>query len=77
MTLVYFEGGYQDTDIYLMEKLSPHHSIVGPAIIMDQLSTILIEPNCTATVTARGDLKIVIGSGDTKQVGLELDSIQL
>ena len=30
-----------------------------------------------ATSTARGDLKIVIGSGDTKQVGLELDSIQL
>eukprot|EP00090_Calanus_glacialis_P029316 TRINITY_DN4705_c0_g1_i1.p1 TRINITY_DN4705_c0_g1~~TRINITY_DN4705_c0_g1_i1.p1 ORF type:complete len:1288 (+),score=342.01 TRINITY_DN4705_c0_g1_i1:47-3910(+) len=74
---VYFEGGYQQTKIILMEKLSPGHVIAGPAIIMDQLSTILVEPNCTASVTARGDLKILIGSGGVKKVGKELDTIQL
>ena len=46
-----------------MEKLSPHHSIVGPAIIMDQLSTILIEPNCNATLTAREDLNPISTGG--------------
>ncbi|VVC94665.1 unnamed protein product [Leptidea sinapis] len=41
---VYFEGGYQDTSIYLLDKLLPGQEIVGPAIIMDSLSTILVEP---------------------------------
>lgn len=76
-TKVYFEGGFMSTKIYLMEKLSPGHQIDGPAIVMDQLSTILVEPNCTATITPRGDIKIVIGSGFVKTVGKELDTIQL
>ena len=76
-TRVYFEGGYQDTKIFLMEKLAPGHVIPGPAIIMDQLSTILVEPQCTARVTARGDIKIDVAGGDTRVVGTDLDTIQL
>ena len=74
---VYFEGGYQDTKIYLMENLSPGHSIPGPAIIMDQLSTILVEPGCKATITSRGDIRILVGGEGAKKVGPELDTIQL
>lgn len=74
---VYFEGGYSNTDVYLLAKVSPGHVLNGPAIIMDQLSTILIEPDCTATITCRGDVKITIGSGHIKEIGPELDSIQL
>lgn len=44
VTKVYFEEGYQDTNVYLLECLAPGHVIPGPAIIMDKLSTILIEP---------------------------------
>lgn len=44
---------------------------------MDQLSTILVEPGCTALVTKCGDIKITIGSGEVKKIGPELDSIQL
>lgn len=44
VTKVYFEDGYQDTNVYLLESLAPGHVIPGPAIIMDKLSTILIEP---------------------------------
>ena len=76
-TQVYFEGGYQTTKIFLMEKLRPGHRLTGPAIIMDQLSTILVEPHCVATVTARGDLTINVTGGDMKRVGAELDTIQL
>ncbi|KAH9633167.1 hypothetical protein HF086_013790 [Spodoptera exigua] len=36
-TKVYFEGGYQDTLIYLLEKLKPEQVVPGPAIIMDGL----------------------------------------
>lgn len=74
---VYFDGGYQDTNVYMLEKLSFGHVIKGPAIIMDKLSTILVEPNCTANITKYGDVKITIGNGKLKEIGPELDSIQL
>lgn len=76
-TKVYFESGYLDTNVFLLSKLSAGHIINGPAIIMDDLSTILVEPNCTAQITNYGDIKITIGSGELKKIGPELDSIQL
>ncbi|XP_063833705.1 5-oxoprolinase [Ostrinia nubilalis] len=74
---VYFEGGYQDTQIFLLENLKPEQEIPGPAIIMDSLSTILVEPNCRAEITKYGDIRITIGSGKPKKVTADLDSIQL
>ncbi|XP_075985169.1 5-oxoprolinase isoform X2 [Anticarsia gemmatalis] len=74
---VYFEGGYQDTTIYLLEKLKPEQVISGPAIIMDSLSTILVEPDCRAEITKLGDIRITIGSGQARRVTTDLDSIQL
>ena len=76
-TKVYFEGGYMETGVFLMEHLAPGHIILGPSIIMDQLSTVLVEPGCTATVTPRGDLTIAIGGEGVKKVGTDLDTIQL
>ncbi|CAH0696219.1 unnamed protein product [Spodoptera exigua] len=76
-TKVYFEGGYQDTLIYLLEKLKPEQVVPGPAIIMDGLSTIVVEPDCRAEITELGDIRIVIGSGAPKRITTELDSIQL
>lgn len=73
----YFEGGFYNTKVYLLEKLSRGHLIKGPAIIMDKLSTILIEPDCTGSITRYGDVKMTIGSGKIKDIGPELDSIQL
>ncbi|KAJ2940858.1 hypothetical protein O0L34_g10119 [Tuta absoluta] len=74
---VYFEGGYQDTSIYLLENLQPGQLIAGPAIIMDNLSTILIEPDCRAEITKHGDVRITVGSGKPRNVTTELDAIQL
>ncbi|XP_058790910.1 5-oxoprolinase [Phymastichus coffea] len=76
-TKVYFEGGYQYTEVYQLKSLSPGHTINGPAIIMDSLSTILIEPQCTASITTRGDIKIKIGAGLQSKVTTDLDTIQL
>ena len=41
---VYFEGGYRSVQVYLLSELGAGHEIPGPAIIMDSLSTILVEP---------------------------------
>ncbi|XP_054840550.1 5-oxoprolinase [Eublepharis macularius] len=73
----YFEGGYQDTNIYLLAQLSWGHRIPGPSILIDQNSTILVEPGCTAVVTRLGDICITVGSGVVRPVGPEADPIQL
>ncbi|CAG9813200.1 unnamed protein product [Phaedon cochleariae] len=74
---VFFEEGYLDTNIYLLKDLKASQVLRGPAIVMDQLSTILVEPDCIASITKYGDIKITIGSGKVKEIGPELDSIQL
>jgi 5-oxoprolinase (ATP-hydrolysing) len=76
-TRVYFEGGWQDTPVYLMEQLRPSHSLSGPAIIMDSLSTVLVEPACLAHITPAGDIRIAVGSSGAQRIGPELDTIQL
>ncbi|XP_057327931.1 5-oxoprolinase [Microplitis mediator] len=77
VTNVYFDGGYQNTNIYQMHALSHGHRIDGPAIIMDSLSTILIEPGCTACITSRGDIRISIGKSLRSDITTELDPIHL
>ncbi|RZF46443.1 hypothetical protein LSTR_LSTR012518 [Laodelphax striatellus] len=78
MTEVYFEDvGYCPTKVYLFSNLQANHSIEGPSIIIDNLCTILVEPDCTALITKSGDIQIDIGSGKKKKIGTELDSVQL
>ena len=74
---VYFETGYHQASVYILNDLRAGHEIPGPAIIMDNLSTVLVEPDCTAYITSRGDIKIGIGAGELKKIGTELDAIQL
>ncbi|CAN0440207.1 unnamed protein product, partial [Discosporangium mesarthrocarpum] len=33
----------------------------GPAILIQQVSTVVVEPACTATVTTEGDVEILVG----------------
>ncbi|XP_056378851.1 5-oxoprolinase isoform X1 [Hyla sarda] len=77
VTKCYFEDGYMDTDVYLLEELSCDHSITGPAIIIDKNSTVLVEPDCTASITDYGDIRISVRSGQHQTIGPELDTIQL
>ncbi|XP_032687152.1 5-oxoprolinase isoform X2 [Odontomachus brunneus] len=76
-TMVYFENGYQKTMVYQLSFLYAGQTIRGPAIIMDSLSTILVEPNCIATITSHGDVKITIGQCSQMKVTTDLDAIQL
>ncbi|KAM4028675.1 5-oxoprolinase, partial [Anomaloglossus baeobatrachus] len=77
VTKCYFEEGYMDTNVYLLEDLSCDHTIAGPAIIIDKNSTVLVEPDCTASITEYGDIQILVGSGKRQIIGPELDTIQL
>ncbi|XP_058129823.1 5-oxoprolinase isoform X2 [Anopheles coustani] len=84
-TVAYFEGvGRQVTPVYDCAKLRYGHTIDGPAIVIDRLSTIVIEPGSQANVTRRGDLVIEVDAlvdesagGGRKIVDERLDAVQL
>ncbi|KAG8200496.1 hypothetical protein JTE90_000574 [Oedothorax gibbosus] len=73
----YFEGGYKDTEIYLLSELLHGHEIFGPAIIIDVNCTIVVEPYCVATVYKDGSIFIKILKAEIKQISTKLDMIQL
>lgn len=53
----YFEaGGRQRTPAYVLSSLSAGHKVPGPAILIDQISTVVVEPGWAAVVTPGGDL---------------------
>ena len=72
-------GGRQDTPVYVLRGLQPGHTVPGPAIVLDDISTVVIEPGCTAHVTPAGDLRVDVGSAaaPVQQTPTECDPIQL
>lgn len=59
---VYFGNGWQDTPLFKLENLGYGHVIIGPAIIMNGNSTVIVEPNCKALITKYGNIKVQIES---------------
>ncbi|SRR5579883_151160 len=47
---------WHDTPVYRREDLQPEDSINGPAIIVEKISTIVVEPNWEAILTERNHL---------------------
>ncbi|CAH3139957.1 unnamed protein product [Porites lobata] len=78
VTKCFFEGGYRDTNVYFLDNLAAGHVLEGPAIIIDQHSTIVVEPQCSASITNSGDVRIEVGKNKNKRhVTTDLDAIQL
>ncbi|XP_012578324.1 PREDICTED: 5-oxoprolinase [Condylura cristata] len=77
VTQCYFEGGYQETPVYLLGELGCGHKLQGPCLIIDSNSTILVEPGCQAEVTETGDIRISVGAEAANTVGAQLDPIHL
>jgi len=75
---VYFEGlGRVQTPLYKAEKLKAGFVVLGPAIIMQDVSTVVVDPGCEAHVTPEGDFEIVVGKAETKRITTALDPIYL
>lgn len=60
-TRAFFEDEWRDVPVYNSEKLQPGHEIEGPAIIIQPISTVVVEMYCKAFVTANQDLDISVG----------------
>jgi len=58
-TSAYFElGGRQPTPAYGLDQLSAGQRVRGPAILIDKISTIVVEPGWSAFVTGDGNVRI-------------------
>ena len=73
------DGGLQDTPAFLLKNFEPGHRIPGPAILIDDISTIVVEPKCTAEMTANMDIKVDVQRPSTNKEDLltECDPVQL
>ena len=73
------EGGRQETPAYRISQLKSGHNLTGPAILLDEISTIVVEPGCRAHVTAAGDVRIdvVHGAADKEVDPDTCDPVQL
>lgn len=78
VSTAYFEPrGLQPTAIYLIGNLASS-SIEGPAIIIDEISTIVVEPGCTARTDACGNVTITLNDIDAVKVdSTRQDPVQL
>ena len=66
------------TPVHILDELPEFSRVEGPAIIIQNVATVIIEPGCRARVTASRDLEIFIEDMQKQHgVGLELDPIQL
>ncbi|OLY80475.1 5-oxoprolinase [Smittium mucronatum] len=71
---VYFDHEYTDTGIYMLDNLPIGSLIMGPAIILDKNSTILVEPNWEALITSS---QVVMSYINSTNIGNTEKSIEL
>ena len=73
----YFEQGWRETPVYRIKDLLAGHAIDGPAIIIQDTATIVVEPDCRATVSAFGDVEIQVGEAMASRPGTVVDPVLL
>lgn len=79
----FFDGKWHNTPVFHRTELCPGMQITGPAIIVESLSTIVLEPNWTARLTSIGNLLLEDHSKDQRDISATLsdsnepDAIQL
>ena len=56
----YFESGWHQVPVYKMDDLEAGHQVEGPCIVVQAISTVVLEENCKAIVTSDGDLDIAV-----------------
>ncbi len=77
LTQVWFEGEQQNTPLYHLEKLGAGQEILGPAILIQETATIVVEPDCTARISSSGDVVIQLDHQQQQVISTAVDPIRL
>jgi len=59
---VYFDGDYHETPIYDRNELRPGNEVAGPAIVVEDDSTIVVQPDHVATIDRYANIEINRGA---------------
>ena len=73
----YFGGSWEEVPVYNLEAMKANHQVQGPALIIQDTSTIVIEPDCSLRISQFGDMAIKVGQWGGKNVDREVDPVQL
>ena len=73
----YFAAGWMETELYQFRDLAVGQTIHGPAILLQDTSTVVVEPDCRALVTEAGDLEICIDHKQNPELTRQVNPIQL
>lgn len=71
---VYFEGGRIPTPVYLLNQFATssvegdYFEVVGPAIIIQDVATVVVEPDCVAHVWPSGNIEITVHSSGMRSI---------
>ena len=80
-TTAFFEDEWRKVPVFKSENLNPGHEIEGPAIIIQPISTVVVEMHCKAFITANKDIDITVdGKGkavEAEDEEIEEDPVQL
>ena len=78
-TQAYFDGAWHPTAVFHRSELRPGDTIDGPAIVVEPVSTIVVEPGWQAQVSERDDIVLTDRTGSQKKidVGTEVDAVML
>jgi 5-oxoprolinase (ATP-hydrolysing) len=76
---VYFEGGRRSTPVYMIAAFmqAGGGGVMGPAVIMQDVATVVIEPGCEAVVSAEGNIEITVVESLGRKISTELDPVYL
>ncbi len=69
--------GWHETPIYHLEKLGAGQRLQGPAIVIEDTSTILVEPGCYAKITELGDVVLTVETKTYREIGTQADPVQI
>ena len=73
----FFEDAWHTSGIYPWHALRCAHRIPGPALIIQDGGTIVIDPGCEGSVTETGALEISVDSKERESFTSQADPIQL
>ena len=72
----YLAGQWRTVPVYRLECLARAAQVTGPAIIIQDTATIVVEPNCCAKVNTQGDVVIEVETAEVSMT-TALDPVQL
>ncbi|GAB4342234.1 MAG: hydantoinase B/oxoprolinase family protein [Desulfobulbaceae bacterium] len=72
-----FREGWRATPLFLLEDLGAGQRITGPALIIQETSTILVEPDSTAEITDLGNVLIHLEERRSLTATTEADPVNL